>query len=37
MITTASLELLQTDKQRYVLDTVANIRKYGLDGVLSLP
>lgn len=34
---TASLEQLQTDEQRHVLDTVAQIRKCGLDGVLSLP
>lgn len=35
--TTASLEQFQTDEQRHVLDTVAQIRKCGLDGVLSLP
>jgi GTPase SAR1 family protein len=34
---TASLEQLQTDEQRHVLDVVAQIRKCGLDGVLSLP
>lgn len=34
---TASIEQLQTDEQRLVLDTVAQIRKCGLDGVLSLP
>jgi GTPase SAR1 family protein len=34
---TASLEQLQTDEQRHVLDIVAQIRKCGLDGVLSLP
>ena len=34
---TASLEQLETDEQRHVLDTVAQIRKCGLDGVLSLP
>ena len=34
---TESLEGLQTDEQRLVLDTVANIRKCGLESVLSLP
>ena len=34
---TTSLEQLQTDEQRLVLDTVAQIRKCGLDGALSLP
>lgn len=34
---TSSLEQLQTDEQRHILDTVAQIRKCGLDGVLSLP
>lgn len=34
---TASLEQLQTDEQRHLLDVVAQIRKCGLDGVLSLP
>lgn len=34
---TASLEQFQTDEQRHVLDTVAQIRECGLDGVLSLP
>lgn len=35
--TTSSLEDLQTDEQRRVLDTVAQIRKCGLEGVLDLP
>ena len=34
---TASLEDLQTDEQRCVLDTVAQVRKCGLESVLSLP
>lgn len=34
---TSSLEDLQTDEQRLVLDTVAQVRKCGLEGVLSLP
>ena len=34
---TSSLEDLQTDEQRRVLDTVADIRKCGLDSILSLP
>ncbi|KAI1822013.1 interferon-induced GTP-binding protein Mx [Xylaria intraflava] len=34
---TASLDDLQTDEQRLVLDTVAQVRKCGLEGVLSLP
>ncbi|OCK79876.1 dynamin family protein-like protein [Lepidopterella palustris CBS 459.81] len=34
---TDSLEGLQTDEQRLVLDTVAQIRKCGLDSILSLP
>ena len=34
---TASLEQLQTEEQRLVLDTVAQIRRCGLDGILSLP
>lgn len=33
----SSLEYLQTDEQRRVLDTVAKIRKCGLEGDLSLP
>lgn len=37
MDTTASLEALQTDEQRLVLDTVAQIRKCGLESILSLP
>ena len=32
-----SIEDLQTDEQRRVLDTVAQVRKCGLEGVLSLP
>ena len=35
--TSASLEGLQTDEQRRVLDTVAQVRKCGLDSILSLP
>jgi GTPase SAR1 family protein len=35
--TTTSLDQFQTEDQRHVLDTVAQIRKCGLDGVLSLP
>ena len=34
---TSSLEDLQTDEQRRVLDTVAQVRKCGLDSILSLP
>ena len=34
---TSSLEELQTDEQRRVLDTVADVRKCGLDSILSLP
>ena len=34
---TASLEDLQTDEQRRVLDTVAQVRKCGLESILSLP
>ena len=37
MNTTVSLEGLQTDEQRLVLDTVADIRKCGLESILSLP
>lgn len=33
----SSLKDLQTDEQRQVLDTVAKIRKCGLDSILSLP
>jgi hypothetical protein len=35
--TTTSLEQSHTADQRHVLDTVAQIRKCDLDGVLSLP
>ena len=35
--TTSSLEELQTDEQRRVLDTVAQVRKCGLESILSLP
>jgi len=35
--TNSSLENLQTDDQRRVLDTVAQVRKCGLEGILSLP
>jgi GTPase SAR1 family protein len=34
---TTSLDQFQTEEQRHVLDTVAQIRKCGLEGVLSLP
>ena len=34
---TSSLEGLQTDEQRRVLDTVAQVRKCGLESILSLP
>lgn len=34
---TPSLEALQTDDQRLVLDTVAQVRKCGLESILSLP
>jgi GTP-binding protein EngB required for normal cell division len=34
---TASLEEFQSDEQRHVLDTVAQLRKCGLDAMLSLP
>ncbi|RAL66006.1 hypothetical protein DID88_005667 [Monilinia fructigena] len=34
---TSSLEDLQTDQQRRVLDTVAQLRNCGLEGVLPLP
>ncbi|KAL9118920.1 MAG: hypothetical protein Q9187_004527 [Circinaria calcarea] len=34
---TSSLEDLQTNEQRLVLDTIAQIRKCGLESILSLP
>lgn len=34
---TSSLKDLQTDEQRRVLDTVAQVRKCGLESILSLP
>lgn len=34
---THSLEALQSDEQRLVLDTVAQVRKCGLEGILALP
>jgi hypothetical protein len=34
---TDSLEELQTDEQRRILDTVAQVRKCGLESILSLP
>ena len=37
MDVTSSLEDLQTDEQRRVLDTVAQVRKCGLESVVSLP
>ncbi|POS87293.1 hypothetical protein EPUL_002274 [Erysiphe pulchra] len=36
-LVTDSLENFQTDEQRSVLDTISNVRRCGLDGVLSLP
>ncbi|TVY46721.1 Interferon-induced GTP-binding protein [Lachnellula occidentalis] len=36
-LTNTSLEELQTDEQRRVLDTVARVRKCGLEGTVSLP
>lgn len=33
----STLESLQTDEQRHILDIVANLRKCGLESVLSLP
>lgn len=35
--TTSSLEGLQTEEQRLVLDTIARVRKCGLEGTVSLP
>lgn len=37
MNTNSSLEDLQTEEQRRVLDTVSKVRKCGLESVLSLP
>ena len=37
MNTTSSLEGLQTEEQRLVLDAVADIRRCGLESILSLP
>lgn len=34
---TPSLDDLQTDDQRHVLDTIAKVRKCGLESILSLP
>jgi GTPase SAR1 family protein len=34
---TLSLEALQTNEQRLVLDTIAQVRKCGLESILSLP
>jgi GTPase SAR1 family protein len=34
---TSSLEELQTEEQRLVLDTIARVRKCGLEGTVSLP
>ena len=34
---TASLEALQSEEQRLVLDTVAEVRKCGLESILALP
>ncbi|KAK2742332.1 hypothetical protein FQN57_005420 [Myotisia sp. PD_48] len=36
-INTEALEALQTDEQRHVLDTIAQLRKCGLERMLSLP
>ncbi|TVY86471.1 Interferon-induced GTP-binding protein, partial [Lachnellula willkommii] len=36
-LTNTSLEELQTEEQRRVLDTVARVRKCGLEGTVSLP
>lgn len=36
-LVTDSLENFQTEEQRSVLDTISNVRRCGLDGVLSLP
>lgn len=35
--TNSALEDLQTDEQRTILDTVSQVRKCGLDNILSLP
>jgi GTPase SAR1 family protein len=37
MVTPASLENLETDEQRRILDTVGQVRKCGLERTLSLP
>lgn len=37
MNTNESLEALQSDEQRRILDTVAEVRKCGLEGILALP
>lgn len=37
LVITSSLEGLQTDEQRRVLDTFAQVRKCGLESILSLP
>jgi hypothetical protein len=34
---TTSLEALQREEQRLVLDTILQVRKCGLDSILSLP
>ena len=34
---TTSLEALQREEQRLVLDTISQVRKCGLDSILSLP
>ena len=36
-VTSASLEGLQTLEQRRILDTITEVHKQGLGGVLSLP
>jgi hypothetical protein len=36
-ITTDSLEALQSDEQRKVLDVVDHLRRHGLGGVVELP
>jgi GTPase SAR1 family protein len=36
-VTTSSIDELQTDEQRRILDTITEVRKQGLEGILSLP
>ncbi|CAJ2509310.1 Uu.00g143360.m01.CDS01 [Anthostomella pinea] len=37
LTTTSSLEELQTDEQRRILDTITQVRKCGLESIISLP